>query len=180
MAELVSKRYALALFEAGLDLDKIDEFNKELDFLQTVFDQEEQLLQLLSHPRIKKDEKKDLINRIFKDKLSQELVNFIYILIDKRREAHIIDIITKYKELFNEHKNIIIVVAMTAVPMEEKARNKLVEVLASKLDKTVELTNEIDKSVIGGVVLNIENKVVDGSLKGQLDSLSKILLGTNN
>ncbi len=180
MAELVSKRYALALFEAGLDLDKIDEFNKELDFLQTVFDQEEQLLQLLSHPRIKKDEKKDLINRIFKDKLSQELVNFIYILIDKRREAHIIDIITKYKELFNEHKNIIKVVAMTAVPMEEKARNKLVEVLASKLDKTVELTNEIDKSVIGGVVLNIENKVVDGSLKGQLDSLSKILLGTNN
>lgn len=180
MAELVSKRYALALFEAGLDLDKIDEFNKELDFLQTVFDQEEQLLQLLSHPRIKKDEKKDLINRIFKDKLSQELVNFIYILIDKRREAHIIDIITKYKELFNEHKNIIKVVAMTAVPMEEKARNKLVEVLASKLDKTVELTNEIDSSVIGGVVLNIENKVVDGSLKGQLDSLSKILLGTNN
>ena len=180
MAELVSQRYALALFEAGLDLDKIDEFNKELDFLQTVFDQEEQLLQLLSHPRIKKDEKKDLINRIFKDKLSQELVNFIYILIDKRREAHIIDIITKYKELFNEHKNIIKVVAMTAVPMEEKARNNLVEVLASKLDKTVELTNEIDKSVIGGVVLNIENKVVDGSLKGQLDSLSKILLGTNN
>lgn len=180
MAELVSKRYALALFEAGLELNKIKEFNNELDFLQAVFKEEEKLMDLLSHPRIKKDEKKDLIDKIFKDKLSLEMMNFLYVLIDKRREAYVLDISEEYKSLFNKHENIVNVVAMTAVPMEEKSKKKLVEVLGNKLNKTVNLTNEVDKSVLGGVLLKMENKVVDGTLKGELESISKVIVGATN
>lgn len=178
MAELVSKRYALALFEAAEDLGKINDFNDELDFLRTILEDEKDLLVLLCHPRIKKNEKKDLINRIFRDKLSLELVNLMYILIDKRRESNILDIIEKYKELYNEHENIVKVVAKTAVPMEDKSQNKLAEVLGNKLNKTVKLTNEVDKSVIGGVLLKVESKIIDGTLKGQLDSISKVIIGT--
>lgn len=179
MAELVSKRYALALFDAGLDLNKTNDFNEELDFLEAIFEKEEKLMQILSHPRIKRDEKKDLINNIFKDKLSLEMINFLYVLIDKRRESYILDIIKKYKLLFNEHENIVKVVAMTAVPMEDKSKNKLVEVLAFKLNKSIELTNEIDPSVLGGILLKLEDKVMDGSLKGQLDSISKVIGAVN-
>lgn len=178
MAELVSKRYALALFDAGLELDKIDDFKNELDFLRAVFHDEKQLMDLLSHPRIKRDDKKELINKIFKNKLSLELINFLYILIDKRRESNILDIIKRYNIFFNEYKDIVNVVAMTAVPMEENSKNNLVEVLSKKLNKTIKLSNEIDKSVIGGVLLKIEDKVIDGTLKGQLDSISKVIIGT--
>lgn len=178
MGELVGKTYAVALFDAASDLDKINDFNNELSFLRSVFDDEKELINLLSHPRIKKDEKKDLISRIFKGKISLELINLLYILVDKRRESYILDIVKEYKKLFNEYKNIVKVVAMTALPMEEDSKNRLVESLGKKLNKTVELTNEIDPSVIGGILLKIEDKIIDGTLKGQLDSISKVIIGT--
>ena len=107
MAELISKTYALALFEAGLDLGKVNEFNKELGFLKDVFESERKLLQILSHPKINKVEKKDLLDKLFKEKISLEMLNFLYILIDKRRETYILEIVEQYKGLFNEHENIV-------------------------------------------------------------------------
>lgn len=180
MAELVSKKYALALFEAGLDLGKVSEFEKELDFVEAVFLQENKLIQILGHPKIKRDEKKGLIDELFKGRLSLEIVNFLYILIDKRRESNILDIVDQYKVLFNEHENILKVVAMTAVPMEENLISKLATVLGNKLSKTVELTNEVDKSILGGVLLKFDNRIIDGTLKGELESLGKVIMGATN
>lgn len=180
MAELISKRYALALFEAGLDLGKINEFDKELDFVKVVFEEEKKLLQILGHPKINKNEKKGLIDELFKNRLSLEMVNFLYILIDKRRESYILDIVDQYKGLFNEHENIVKVVAKTAVPMEEKSKAKLAQVLSNKLNKKIHLTNEVDSSILGGVLLKIENKIIDGTLKGQLESLGRVISSATN
>ncbi|SHE80340.1 ATP synthase F1 subcomplex delta subunit [Tissierella praeacuta DSM 18095] len=180
MAELVSNRYALALFEAGLDLEKTDEFNEELDFLNDVFEGENKLLQILHHPKISRSEKRDLIDKIFKNRVSQEIVNFLYILIDKRREGFILEIIDRYKELFNEHENIVEVVAITAVPMEEKAKTKLQKVLSNKLEKKIQLVNKVDTTIIGGVLLKLQNKQLDGTVKGQLESIGKAINGATN
>lgn len=180
MAELVSKRYALALFDAGRDTKKIDLFKEELDFLSNILKEQEQLMTLLSHPRINKVEKKELLDKIFKEKFSSELLNFLYILIDKRREVNILGIIEEYNKLFNDYKNIVNVVAKTAVPMEEKAKDHLSKVLGENLNKKIYLTNIIDNSIIGGVILKIENKLIDGSLKGQLESMGRSLMGVTN
>lgn len=180
MAKLVANRYASALFDAGIELDKVKEFNKELDFLKVIFEGEEKLLQILHHPKIGKAEKRSIIDTIFKDKISEELVNFLYILIDKRREGHILEIIEHYKILFNKHENIIKVVAITAIPMEDAAKDKLITVLKGKLNKTIELTNEIDNKIIGGVLLKIEDKLVDGTVKGQLESMGRAIMGATN
>jgi F-type H+-transporting ATPase subunit delta len=180
MAKLVSSRYALALFEAGLDIGKIDEFNKELDFLKVIFEKEVKLLQILNHPRISKDEKKQLIDKIFKEKLSQEMINFLYILVDKRREGFILDIVEEYKERFNEHKNILNVVAITAIPMEKQSKDKLQVVLSNKLNKKIQLSNKVDKTIIGGVLLKVESKIIDGTVKGQLESIGQAIGGIAN
>lgn len=180
MAELVSKRYALALFEAGNEMEKIDIFKDELNFLKDIFTNEDKLMEILSHPRISKKEKKSLVDKLFKEKLSQEMINFLYVLIDKRRESSILDIEKEYENLFNKHKNIVKVVAKTAVPMEDSSQKKLINVLSEKLQKKIELTNEIDKSIMGGVLLKIENKLIDGSLKGQLESIGKVIVGATN
>ena len=180
MAELVSKRYALALFEAGSELGKIDVFKDELTLLKGLFKNEDRFLEVLSHPRISNTEKKELVDRVLKEKLSEEMLNFLYILIDKRREADILDIEKEYEELYNEHKNIVKVVAKTAIPMEDKAKVKLIKVLGEKLDKTIELTNEVDKSIMGGVLLQMEDRLIDGSIKAQLDSIGKAIGGAAN
>lgn len=180
MAKLVAKRYASALFEAGIDLEKTKEFNQELDFLREVFESEEKLLQILHHPKITESEKVSLIDNLFKGRISQELINFLYILIDKRREGHILEIIEEYKKMFNKHENIISVTAITAVPMEENSKTKLITVLQEKFKKTIELTNNIDEKIIGGVLLKVEDKLIDGTLKGQLESMGRAIMGATN
>lgn len=180
MAKLVGKRYALALFEAGIDTNKISIFDQELDYLKSIFTSEPKLLQILHHPKISKKEKHSLIDELFKDKISTEMVNFLYVLIDKRREGHILEIIDSYKELHNEHENIVRVVAVTAVPMEEEAKSKLMTILMNKLDKKIELTNNVDTTIIGGVLLKVENKLVDGTVKAQLDAIGKAISGATN
>lgn len=180
MAKLVGKRYALALFEAGIDLNKTTIFDQELDYLKSIFNEEPKLLQIFNHPKISKKEKHSLINELFKDRISTEMVNFLYVLIDKRREAHILEIMDSYKELFNEHKNIVRVVAVTAVPMEEKSKSKLIAMLTNKLDKKIELTNTIDNKILGGVLLKVENKLIDGTVKGQLEAIGKAISGATN
>lgn len=175
MAELISKRYATSLLEAGLELDKTEKFYDELKSISQVLESEEKLQEILRHPKITKDEKKSLISSVFEGRLSQEILNFLYIIIDKRRERHLLEIIEEYRILFNEYKGIIDVVAITAVPMEKKSREKLKLVLENKLNKKIQLSNEIDNSIIGGVLLKMGDRIIDSTLTSQLKDMEAII-----
>jgi F-type H+-transporting ATPase subunit delta len=175
MAKLVSNRYAHALFEAGLELNKLNEFKDNLMDITSIIEKEPRLGQILVHPKISKDEKKNLLSSLFEGRVSQEVLNFLYILVDKRREGYITQIAREFEKLFNEHENIIQVTAITAVPMENKVKDRLQAVLTNKTNKTIKLRNVVDKEVMGGVLLKIENKVVDGTIKGQLEVMEKTI-----
>lgn len=180
MAELIANRYASALFEAGEDLNKNKEFYPEVELLGKVFKEDENLLGFLSHPKVNRNEKKELIKNVFGDKISQELLNFIYILIDKNREKFFGEIADQYEALYYEEEGIVKVVATTATPMREEAVNRLRDVLAEKLDKKIELSSEIDEDLIGGVKLELEGKLIDGTIRGKLNSMARALKVATN
>ena len=177
MAKLIGKRYALALFEAGQELEKLDSFKEELNYVTTILNEEPNLVTILEHPKISKKDKKELIMNVFRKSVSEEMLNFLYIIIDKGREKNILDINMEYKYLYNETKNIVEVVAVTAVPMDKGSQDKLTVVLSEKLGKTVRIENEVDKSILGGVLLKMENKIIDGTIKGRLESMEKTIKG---
>lgn len=180
MAELIANRYANALFEAGEDLDKINTFYDELIDIKGVFDYEERLLDILTHPKISKKEKKELVDDIFDGKISQEVVNFIYILIDKNRQGDFLNVVDVYEDLYYEHQGILRVVAVTAMPMQDEAKSRLTKVLGEKLAKKIELTNEIDEGTIGGVRLELEGKLIDGTIQGKLNSMARTFRTSTN
>lgn len=177
MAKLIGKRYALALFEAGKELNKLDDFKEELNYISITLEKEPDLMKVLEHPKIAKKAKKDLITQVFKGKVSQEIQNFLYVIIDKGREENILDINSEYKKLYNEEKNIVEVLAVTAVPMDKGSQNRLAKILSTKMSKIVKVSNKVDKGVIGGVLLRIENKLIDGTIKGRLESMEKTIKG---
>ncbi|NLW40402.1 MAG: F0F1 ATP synthase subunit delta [Tissierellia bacterium] len=177
MAKLVGKRYALALFEAGLELNNLEKFKEDIKSITEVIEKEELLQKVLKHPKISKDEKKELLTSIFKEQVSQEILNFLYVIIDKRREGFILDISKEFVKLFNEHNNILEVTAVTAVEMDNKMKDKLITVLSNKTKKKIVLNNAIDKNIIGGVLLKVENKIIDGTIKGQLQNIEKAIKG---
>lgn len=175
MAKLVSKRYALALFETGLELEKIEEFKKEINSVSNVLEDEPKIELILNHPKISKDEKKELLNAIFKDIVSQEMLNFLYVVVDKNRERYIREISDYYDFLYNEEKNIVEATVITAVPMGKGTEGKLQLILTNKLNKNVKLKNVVDSNIVGGAMLKVDNKIIDGSIRGQLDSMMKNL-----
>lgn len=177
MANLIGRRYAFALFEAGIELNKLQRFREDMLKVTDVLMKEVSLRKILSHPKVLKREKKDLLNSVFKDLVSVEVLNFLYILIDKRREGTIIEINKEFEKLFNEHENIVEVTAITSVEMDDEGKKKLAKALENKLNKTVKLKNVVDEDVIGGVLLKIENKIVDGTIKGQLEEIEKAMKG---
>lgn len=179
MAELVGKRYASSLFEVGIELKKLDDFHSQLEFIKKTFLSEKKLLQILEHPRISKGEKRTLVENIFKKSVSEEILNFLFIIIDKRREDSLMDIVKEYNTLFKEYKGILDIEAVTAVSMKESAIEKLKLVLKNRFKKEIQLSNSVEPSIIGGVVLRMESKVIDSSLKSQLKEMEAMIKGVS-
>lgn len=175
MAELVARRYAEALFEVALEINKLDEIKDELNSISNILESEQKLKTIFEHPKVSKDEKKDIINSLFKGKVTQEVLNFIYITIDKRREKNIKSINKEYISLYNGEKGILEGTVTTAVPMNENEIERLQNELKNKFKKNVVLKNKIDDNIIGGVLIRIEDKVIDSSIKGQLEDIMKLL-----
>lgn len=173
MAELVAKRYSNALFEAGLELDKLNIFKDELQSIVEIFDSENKLYKILEHPKISKNEKKELLDNLFKERISQELLNFLYVLVDKRREGNIKSIYSTFQEEYNKHNGIVEVTVVTAIELDEERKEKLSKMLSEKMNKTIILKTSIDPDIIGGVMLKTNDKFIDGSVKGQLKEIEK-------
>ncbi len=173
MAELVGQRYALALFEVSQQLGKEDRFFKELKFVIDALKQNPDFMKVLSAPMISKDEKKELVETIFSSSLSQEIINFLKILLDKERISSIFDIADEFEKNLNKARNIKKVTAIAAVELSEDVRQKLTEKLRAVTGSTIILSTLMDPSVVGGIMLKIGNEQIDGTLRGRLESLKQ-------
>lgn len=129
---------------------------EELNKIKELLLKERELVSLLTNPEVRQKEKEDLINNIFKNNVSDEMLALI-------------------KKIFLKHTNLVRVTAVTAIPMDKEAQDKLKDMVSKKLDKDVIFENNIDESIIGGVLLKIGDKVFDGTLKSELKSVEKQL-----
>ena len=129
---------------------------EELSKIKELFLKETELVGILTNPEIRQREKDELIDSIFKNNVSHEMVALI-------------------KKIFVKYNNVVTVKAITAVPMEKAAQDKLKDIVIKKLDKDIIFENEIDKSIIGGVLLEVGDKVFDGTFKRELKSVEKQL-----
>lgn len=175
MAKLVSKTYSEALFEVALEENKVDLFLEELQFIIDTFKMYPEFYDLFKSPLLKVDEKKKVVSEVFGEKLSQEMNNFLKIILDKRRAYYIEQIKLEYEKMVNKHKGIIKAVAVTAIPLSDEEKNSLEEKLSKLTGKSIKLTNEIDKSLLGGVLVKLGDKVIDGTVKSRLEELKESL-----
>lgn len=168
MAELVAKRYAQALFEVAYEENKHKEIKEELLALVNIFEDNPTFLELIKTPLITVQEKKHVIKEVIGGRVSQEVFNFFNILLDKRREGFIFQITRQFKLMCDKAENITEAVAITAVPMNQDDLNRLEEKLSVVSNMKVKLINEVDTSVIGGILIKIGDKVVDGTIRNRL------------
>ena len=175
MINIVASRYAEALFQVGEETDSTDKLYCELKAVVDIVKENKDFSNILRSPLVSKEEKKDLITKVFEGKLSQNMINFLKILADKDRLALLADIEKDFKVLLNEKNNILEGIVITAVPMKEEEVKELQTKLSAKYNKTVVLENEVDKSVLGGVLVRLWNEEIDGTVKNRLDKMKEQL-----
>ena len=180
MEELVAKRYSNALFEVALEEKTLDKTGEELSFITDALTEHRDLFKALKSPLIKPAEKKEMMGKIFDRQLSRETMNFIYILIDKNRSGALLEIDEEYHKLLAKHNNTTTAVATTAVSMTDQQIQELTEKLSKTSGKAVTLTNQVDPSIIGGVFIQMGDKIIDGTLKRRLgeieDRLKEVII----
>lgn len=180
MANVIEGVYSGALLEMAIEENRIDEINAELKYLSELVHSDPEFFEFLKTPKISGDEKKEVIDQVFKGQLSVEMVNFLKILIDKKRTPWLGAIHKEFGDRLDEHKGVVKAYAETAVPMSAEDLKALGDRLTASTGRNVVLTNRIEADVIGGVRLRIGTQIVDGSIGRRLadlkDSLTQITL----
>ena len=127
---------------------------------------------------IKKEEKKGIIDNIFQENDNLILKNFLKILVEKDRISEIKLIYLDFKNLYFDFKGILNVLVVSVNPLSEEIKEKLKNKLSKKYNKEVILSEKTDKNIIGGLVLYANGKMIDLSVKKDLDSLKRQLKET--
>lgn len=174
----IGNQYAAALYSLAADENLADRILEELKLLDSGFSENPDYLRLLRAPNIPKEERCQVIDNSFKGRVHPYLLNFLKILTEKGYAHHFSDCRKAFETQYNEEHGILPVCAVTAVPLTENQQERLIQKLQRMTGKTVELTNQIDPNVFGGVRLHYDGKQVDGTVKNRLDTIGKLLKET--
>jgi ATP synthase F1 delta subunit len=173
MAELtVDMTYGTALYEAASELAKTEQIAEEADEVLAVMEAEPDLRAFVDFPAISAEEKKKALQNIFGGHIADELMNFIYVLIDKRRMGQFERIIKVYKDLMNQVEGVAYGVVYSAAPLDEKRLAEIEEQTSKLLQENIKLTNEVDNDLIAGIKVLVEGKIIDATYRRKFDELA--------
>lgn len=171
---LVAKRYSEAFFSLALDKNKVSEYKEDLKLVLDTFKGVDSIDLFFASEKITKQEKKDLIEKSFNEKISVDAKNLLKLLVDKGRMGYITEIAEDYFHLANENLNICEGLIESVRPIDE-TRIKELETLLAKDGQTVVLKQKINKSLISGFRITLNNEVIDGSMKSKIDQMQDLL-----
>lgn len=171
-----AKRYANALFEVAKDKNILNDIHADLCVVSEALTHSAEFKSFINNPAMPQFEKKDALNKIFKDVISQEVFNLLYLLIEKNRFNIFEEIVYGFELSLDKIRNISRVTVTSAVKLDDEDKQKLKAKLETKLGSTVEFDYEINSNIIAGLIIKIGDRVIDGSLKTKLENLKSALV----
>lgn len=171
----VGSRYAGALFEIAARDGIIDQLEQELQAVNKTIASSRDLQKILYYSQITPKEKKAVVKSIFEGKISRIAFNFLYLLIDRQREAFLGDIVSFFTDLANRARNIVQVQVTSAVELTKEEKKELGGVLGKFTGKEVQASYSVDPLLAGGVAVRIGDRIIDGSIRSKLSSMREFL-----
>lgn len=180
MAELVSKTYSEAIFDVAIEEGRLDDIQREFELIAKTLIEYPAFYEIICTPKIGNSEKKTVILETFENHVSQTLLNFLKIIIDKKRGTDILDIIKDFDRRVDDHKNIVKAKVESVIPLTEEQLETLKGNLNKLTGKEVILSNQINPELLGGISIQMGDRVIDGSVKfkleGMLEGLTQIII----
>ena len=166
--------YAEALFALGLESGEAELYYKELSLVNSLMTENPEYIEMLESPSMELDEKLNLIDSAF-SALCPNMLSFLKLLVEKGRFSHICACFNDYERLFNASRRVKIVTVVSACELTEDEKQRLVSKLEAKYKCQIELRCELDKNILGGIVIRTDDAVIDGSLTKQLRDVKEVI-----
>jgi len=178
MAKLVSKTYSDALFDLALEKGCLDTLMDEASAVKDTFESNGELMTLLAHPKITKEEKIKVIESVFKGRVTDELTGLLCMLLEKGHAKEIPSVMEYFTDACKEYKHIGRATVTSAMALDDAHKRKIEQKLLDTTDYvSFEIDYKLDPALIGGIVIRIGDKVVDGSIRTRINNLTQSLRG---
>lgn len=173
-----ARRYATALLELAQERNELEEVLANVEFIHNTLNDSQELVTFLKSPIIKFDDKTAVLDELFSSELEESTRLFIKLLARKDR-INLLDQITEsFIQQYKKHVGIITVDVYVANDLSEEQRQSLHQKLEEKTQKQVDMNVTVDASLKGGMAVRIDDTVIDGTVKHQLEQLQESLLAT--
>ena len=172
----LARKYARAIFELACEDHALKEYGADLAKVQQIYHDCPELKAYLCNPNIQPEDKKSLLKEVFEGGVRETVLNFLLLLIDKRRMMVFDAIHAIFGQLSNEKLGIAVADVTTVDALAPAQLKELTEKLERITGKQVSLREHRDPSLIGGVVVRIGDRRIDGSIKGRLAAMTAELM----
>ena len=168
----VGRRYSKAIFEIAEEKNQVKEIYEMLNSAMVLYRTDKEFKNFILNPLIDNEQKKSVLNEIFGKDNSENLNILLYIL-DKGRMNCIKYIVAEYLKIYYRKNRILDVKATFTKELTDEQKKKLINKLSQKTGKEINLEIKIDKNILGGGIIRIGDKIIDGSIRRELDNWRK-------
>jgi F-type H+-transporting ATPase subunit delta len=176
--ETVTGKYAKALLEIAAEENKIDQIQSELEWVDTLVENNRVIMRFFSNPVIPAKKKKELIDKIIAPEVSGRVRDFLYLVVDRKRTGILDYLLDEFKSRANKLKGAVKAEVETTIPLSPEKIDRLRKNLASVFKMKVMIETKIVPSIIGGLKIRVGSKIIDATLTNRLKNIKERLLTT--
>ncbi len=170
-----ASRYGKAVFQIALENGSFEAWHSDLAQIDSAASQES-FMRFLENTRVPPKEKERLITGRFPG-ISPLALNLIRLAVSKNNPRVLKGVAGEFERLWDEYRGIARANVITAVPLDEAEKTRLAERLGEIFGKEIKITAKIDPEIVGGLVVRVNGKLIDGSIRGRLMALKKQIAG---
>ena len=176
--ELVAKRWALALMELALENENVskEDILDDLREISATIDSSEELSNVINNPSISTEEKQIVLCKLFQNNIMPIVYNFIYVLNLRKRMNAISAIAVEFEKELERVKNMTRINVTSAIELNNERKEEIKSKIAEKLSKEVVVNWGVDNEIIAGLIFNIDELIIDNSVRHKLEDLSKEII----
>ena len=172
----IAAPYARALFDFSVEKNIMHQITADFQNLDIFLNETSELIEYLNNPVVKQEAKSEILAKTLKSQINTETFKFLMILVERDRINLLSAIINNYLELVYQTASIKMIEVSTASTFTNLQKNTLIQKLKELTNaREIRLIINVDPSLIGGFLIKTESKIIDFTIKNQLQQLAKHL-----
>jgi F-type H+-transporting ATPase subunit delta len=176
VSQAAARVYAKALFDIGVETGSVGQIYDDLHAVHNALNGLEPDLRTFFYlPRLRRDDKRRILNLAFEGKISRTVLGVLHVLVDKRRESLLDNIVDEFDRYKDVNENRVQARVVSATKLDDDLREALRSALEERTRKSVVLTETVDPEVLGGLRVKVGDRVLDGTLRRSLQDMRRNL-----